>query len=71
MMTTPEDRAAPIAIDTGTFRTLGHQLVDELAAFLESVRQRPVTRDEMLSGRADAYQREIDVQLGLLKPVAV
>lgn len=32
---------------------------------------RPVTRDEMLSGRADAYQREIDVRFGLLKPVAV
>ena len=32
---------------------------------------RPVSRDEMLSGRADTYQREIDVRFGLLKPVAV
>ncbi len=30
---------------------------------------RPVTREEMLSGIADAYQREIDVRFGLLSPV--
>ena len=41
-----EERIAPIAIDPATFRTLGHQLVDRLAAFLESVPRRPVTRDE-------------------------
>jgi aromatic-L-amino-acid/L-tryptophan decarboxylase len=41
-----EERVAPRAIDTETFRTLGHQLVDQLAAFLESVPQRPVTRNE-------------------------
>jgi predicted dehydrogenase len=29
---------------------------------------RPVTREEMLSGRADAYQREIDEALGILVP---
>jgi aromatic-L-amino-acid/L-tryptophan decarboxylase len=40
------ERAAPLAIDAGTFRKLGHQLVDELAAFLESVPRRPVTHDE-------------------------
>jgi len=32
---------------------------------------RPVTTEEMISGRADPYQREIDVELGLLRPVAV
>ncbi|MGH2353842.1 MAG: Gfo/Idh/MocA family protein [Chloroflexota bacterium] len=31
---------------------------------------RPVTLDELISGQADAYQREIDEQLGLLKPAA-
>jgi glutamate/tyrosine decarboxylase-like PLP-dependent enzyme len=46
MMGKPQERVAPLAIDAGTFRKLGHQLVDELAAFLESVPGRPVTRDE-------------------------
>ena len=32
---------------------------------------RPVTYDDMVSGRADAYQREIDVKFGLLQPVGV
>ena len=41
-----EERVAPLAIDAETFRTLGHQLVDQLAAFLESVPRRPVTHDE-------------------------
>ena len=27
---------------------------------------RPVTLDELIAGRADAYQREIDEQLGLV-----
>jgi predicted dehydrogenase len=32
---------------------------------------RPVTLDDMLSGRTDSYQREIDAKLGLLTPVGV
>jgi predicted dehydrogenase len=32
---------------------------------------RPVTFDDMISGRADPYQREIDQKLGLLTPVGV
>jgi hypothetical protein len=32
---------------------------------------RPVTLDDLVSGRADAYQREVDEQLGLLRPVGV
>src|SRR5262245_19745702 len=39
-------RSSPIAIDAATFRALGHGLVDQLAALLESVPQGPVTRDE-------------------------
>jgi predicted dehydrogenase len=31
---------------------------------------RPVTLDDVVAGRADQYQREIDEKLGLLKPVA-
>ncbi len=46
MTSQTEERVAPLAIDIETFRTLGHQLVDQLAAFLESVPGRPVTRDE-------------------------
>ena len=32
---------------------------------------RPLTMDELVNARADAYQREIDEQLGLLRPAAV
>ncbi len=39
-------RKAPLAMDAETFRKLGHRLVDQLAEFLESLPQRPVTRDE-------------------------
>jgi aromatic-L-amino-acid decarboxylase len=46
MTSQTEARVAPLAIDAETFRTLGHQLVDQLAAFLESVPHRPVTHDE-------------------------
>jgi aromatic-L-amino-acid decarboxylase len=46
MMDESDKRVAPLAIDAQTFRTLGYQLVDQLAAFLESVPARPVTRDE-------------------------
>ena len=33
-------------MDAATFRTLGHQLVDRVAGFLESLPRAPVTRDE-------------------------
>src|SRR5215213_2796687 len=39
-------RVVPLDMDAQTFRTLGHRLVDQLAAFLESVASRPVTHDE-------------------------
>jgi aromatic-L-amino-acid decarboxylase len=38
-------RHAALAMDAPTFRAIGHRLVDQLAAFLESVPRRPVTRD--------------------------
>ena len=41
MTSQTEERVAPLAIDIETFRTLGHQLVDQLAAFLESVPRAP------------------------------
>ena len=47
-------RQSPLAMDAATFRALGHRLVDQLAEFLESVPNRPVTRDESPSAVRDA-----------------
>ena len=41
-------------MDAATFRILGHQLVDQLAEFLESVPRRPVTHHESPSAVRDA-----------------
>lgn len=38
-------REAPLAMDADTFRTLGHQLVDQLAALIDAVPAGPVTHD--------------------------
>src|SRR5687768_5074485 len=38
-------RQAPVAMTGEQFRQLGHQLVDDVAAFLDSLPERPVTRD--------------------------
>jgi glutamate/tyrosine decarboxylase-like PLP-dependent enzyme len=40
------DREAPLEIHGDEFRKLGHQLVDEIAEFLDSLPQRPVTTAE-------------------------
>jgi len=39
-------RQAGLAIESGRFREIGHKLVDQVADPLESVSERPVTRDE-------------------------
>lgn len=39
-------REAPLAMDAATFRRLGHRLVDQVAEFLASLPDRPVTHDE-------------------------
>jgi glutamate/tyrosine decarboxylase-like PLP-dependent enzyme len=39
-------RQAPLAMDAGTFRALGHRLVDQLAECLDAVPRGPVTRGE-------------------------
>ena len=41
-----DTRHAPLAMDRETFARIGHQLVDDIAALLESIPTRPVTRDE-------------------------
>ncbi|HEY1305260.1 MAG TPA: aspartate aminotransferase family protein [Vicinamibacterales bacterium] len=53
VMTRPE-RKTPLAMDTERFRALGYALVDEIAAFLESVPARPVTRNESPSAVREA-----------------
>ena len=40
------DRKAPLAIESATFRALGHRLVDQLAELLDAVPRGPVTRDQ-------------------------
>ena len=47
-------RQAALAMDAATFRALGHRLVDQLAACLESVPRGPVTRNESPSAVRDA-----------------
>jgi aromatic-L-amino-acid decarboxylase len=47
-------RQAALAMDATTFRALGHRLVDQLAARLESIPDGPVTRDESPSALRDA-----------------
>lgn len=42
----PSNRTAPIEIHSGEFRKLGHQLVDEIAEFLDGLPQRPVATGE-------------------------
>ena len=39
-------RIAPLEMSGDNFRTLGHELVDTIGAFLDSIRERPVTRAE-------------------------
>src|SRR5262245_15836030 len=54
MVMTRSDRTTPLAMDAERFRALGYALVDEIAAFLESVPGRPVTRNESPSAVREA-----------------
>ena len=47
-------RRSALAMDASVFRALGHQLVDQLAALLDSVPHGPVTRDESPSAVREA-----------------
>jgi hypothetical protein len=40
------NRRAPIEMSADEFRTVGHKLVDEIAEFIDSIRNRPVNYDE-------------------------
>ena len=48
------NRDSPLHIGPADFRQIGHQLVDQIAALLESIPNRPVTRDESPSSIRDA-----------------
>ena len=56
-----EVRQSPIAMDAETFRTVGHALVDQLAALLESIPERPVTRDQSPSPIREALNLDADL----------
>jgi aromatic-L-amino-acid decarboxylase len=47
-------RTAAAHMDAATFRALGHQLIDQVAGLLESVPDRPITRDESPSAVREA-----------------
>jgi glutamate/tyrosine decarboxylase-like PLP-dependent enzyme len=44
--TDPRPRTAPLEMSADEFRAAGHRLIDAIAAFLEALPSRPVTRDE-------------------------
>lgn len=53
-MKTDTGREAALAMDAETFRALGHQLVDQVAARLASIPDGPITRDQSPSGVREA-----------------
>jgi len=55
-------------MDAGTFRTLGHQLVDQLAEFLDSLPQGPVTHDESPSVVRDALNLKVPLPEAGMEP---
>jgi glutamate/tyrosine decarboxylase-like PLP-dependent enzyme len=44
------NRRAPIEMDPEEFRSVGYRLIDDIAAFLATIRERPVTSHETPSG---------------------
>ena len=47
-------RNSPLQMPAERFRAAGHRLVDQIAALLESIPERPVTRDESPSAVREA-----------------
>ena len=54
------DRRAALEMSPEAFREAGHRLVDEIAAFLESLPGRPVTRDEAPSALRALLPAELE-----------
>jgi glutamate/tyrosine decarboxylase-like PLP-dependent enzyme len=46
VITPKGNRVAPLAMGPAEFRVVGHQLIDRIAVFLESISEEPVTRGE-------------------------
>jgi glutamate/tyrosine decarboxylase-like PLP-dependent enzyme len=55
-MSASRSRQAPLAMDAETFRTLGHQLVDQISELLTSVSARPVTPNSSPSAIREALE---------------
>ena len=53
-MSTSTMRYAPVAMEPETFSALGHELVDQIAALLAAVPDRPITANDSPSGVRDA-----------------
>jgi aromatic-L-amino-acid/L-tryptophan decarboxylase len=53
-----ENRDSPLAMEAHEFRTLGYQLIDRIAGFMDSLPDRPVTRGESPSGVRQALRAE-------------
>jgi hypothetical protein len=53
------ERKAPLDMNGEQFRKLGHRLVDQIAEFLDGVRDRPVTRDNSPADYVDCSNRTI------------
>jgi glutamate/tyrosine decarboxylase-like PLP-dependent enzyme len=51
-----EKRVSPLAISSEEFRKAGHQLIDRIAEFFDSLPQRPVTPSETPSAVRDALE---------------
>jgi aromatic-L-amino-acid/L-tryptophan decarboxylase len=53
-----ENRASSLAMNAHEFRTLGYQLIDRIAGFMDSLPERPVTRGESPSDIRQALRAE-------------
>jgi aromatic-L-amino-acid decarboxylase len=53
-----ENRNSPLAIGSDEFRAMGYQLIDRIAGFMDSLPERPVTRDESPSDVRQALGAE-------------
>ena len=61
-----DERETPIGIDGTEFQKVGHQLIDEIAKFIDSIKDRPVTLDkspkelQTLLGKSELPEKGVD-----------
>jgi aromatic-L-amino-acid/L-tryptophan decarboxylase len=63
-----EIRESPLAMGAQEFRTLGYQLIDRIAGFMDSLIERPVTRGESPSDIREALRAEQSLPLKGAEP---